>query len=129
MASLTSPRSRALAIGLLYALAACASIGCATASVGGPSRTPRFQHVIVVVFENKEVGDVLGNSDATTFNRLASRCATIANYSGVTHPSLPNYLALISGSTHGIDSDCTDCLVDGRGLPTPFQESKPAATH
>jgi phosphatidylinositol-3-phosphatase len=98
-------------------------MGCATASVGGPSRTPRFQHVIVVVFENKEVGDVLGNSDAPTFNRLASRYATIANYSGVTHPSLPNYLALISGSTHGIDSDCTDCLVDGRSLADTLQAS------
>ena len=29
----------------------------------------------------------------------------------ITHPSLPNYLALTGGSTFGIDSDCTDCRV------------------
>ena len=34
----------------------------------------------------------------------------------MTHPSLPNYLALVSGSTHGITSDCTRCTVAGRSL-------------
>jgi phospholipase C len=34
----------------------------------------------------------------------------------VTHPSLPNYLALVSGSTQGITSDCTDCIVDATSL-------------
>src|SRR5581483_10784471 len=29
----------------------------------------------------------------------------------ITHPSLPNYLALTSGATHGIASDCTSCRV------------------
>jgi phosphatidylinositol-3-phosphatase len=29
----------------------------------------------------------------------------------ITHPSLPNYLALTGGSTFGIDSDCTGCAV------------------
>jgi len=77
---------------------------------------PRFRHVVLVVFENHEVDDVLRSSDAPTFNRLASRYATISQYTAVAHPSLPNYLALVSGSTQGIDSDCTDCVVDGRSL-------------
>ena len=34
----------------------------------------------------------------------------------ITHPSLPNYLALGTGSTHGITDDCTDCTVTGSGL-------------
>jgi phosphatidylinositol-3-phosphatase len=34
----------------------------------------------------------------------------------VSHPSLPNYLALVSGSTHGITSDCTTCSVTGSTL-------------
>ena len=34
----------------------------------------------------------------------------------MTHPSLPNYLALVSGSTQGITSDCTDCTADARNL-------------
>jgi phosphatidylinositol-3-phosphatase len=79
-------------------------------------RLPRFTHVLVVVFENHERGEVAGSSDAPTFHALARRYATLTRYHGVTHPSLPNYLALVSGSTQGISSDCTDCLVAGRSL-------------
>jgi hypothetical protein len=74
---------------------------------------PAFRHVLVVVFENKERGDVAA---APTFARLERRYASLASYFAVTHPSLPNYLALVSGSTHGITEDCTDCVVDARSL-------------
>jgi hypothetical protein len=77
---------------------------------------PHFRHVILIVFENHGAAEVLGNSSAPTFNRLGSRYATISHYTAVAHPSLPNYLALVSGSTQGIDSDCAGCLVDGRSL-------------
>jgi hypothetical protein len=77
---------------------------------------PRFRHVIVVVFENKERGEILGNPAAPTFAALGRRYATLPGYTGVAHPSLPNYLALVSGSTQGITDDCTDCVVDGRSL-------------
>jgi phospholipase C len=77
---------------------------------------PSLQHVVVIVFENKEYGEVIGNVNAPTFNRMAQRYATLTHYYGVTHPSLPNYLALVSGSTHGIHSDCTTCTVRGPSL-------------
>ena len=77
---------------------------------------PVFGHVFVIVFENKERQSVLGNPSAPTFNRLAHEYATLGRYYGVAHPSLPNYLALVSGSTHGITSDCTACAVGGRSL-------------
>jgi phospholipase C len=77
---------------------------------------PAFGHVVVIVFENKAPAAVLGNPAAPTFNRLASRNAVLSRYSSITHPSLPNYLALVSGSTHGIRSDCTTCLVSGPSL-------------
>ena len=79
-------------------------------------RVPAFTHVVVVVFENKEVSSIAGNPDAPTFNALARRYATLTTYNGVAHPSLPSYLALVSGSTHGITSDCTDCVVSGASL-------------
>jgi hypothetical protein len=34
----------------------------------------------------------------------------------ITHPSLPNYLALTGGSTFGVNSDCTACSVAATGL-------------
>src|SRR6185437_6698090 len=104
----------------LAVIAAVAAASCAAATRSAPvtetRSVPRFSHVILIVFENHEVGEVLGNSGAPTFNRLASRYSTISQYTAVAHPSLPNYLALVSGSTQGIDSDCTDCIVDGRSL-------------
>jgi phosphatidylinositol-3-phosphatase len=77
---------------------------------------PNFTHVVVVVFENEEASSIAGNPDAPTFNAVAHRYATLTNYDAVAHPSLPNYLALVSGSTHGISSDCTDCVVRARSL-------------
>jgi hypothetical protein len=77
---------------------------------------PPFVHVVVIVFENKERESVLDKAAAPTFNRFAREYATLGGYYGVAHPSLPNYLALVSGSTHGIASNCTSCLVAGRSL-------------
>jgi hypothetical protein len=79
-------------------------------------RLPHFSHVVVVVFENHEASSIAGSSDAPTFNALARRYGRLTNYTAVAHPSLPNYLALVSGSTQGISSDCTDCVVDARSL-------------
>jgi hypothetical protein len=84
---------------------------------------PAFDHVVVVVFENKEATSVLGNRAAPTFNSHARRYAKLTRYYGVTHPSLPNYLALVSGSTHGITSDCTDCVVDAQSLANTIEAS------
>jgi hypothetical protein len=84
------------------------------------ARAP-FDRAVVVVFENKSPGQVLGSNAAPTFNSYARRYATLAGYGGVSHPSLPNYLALVSGSTHGIHSDCTDCTVSARNLADTLQ--------
>jgi phosphatidylinositol-3-phosphatase len=76
---------------------------------------PDFTHVVVVVFENHEASQVAGAA-APTFTALGRRYARLTRYDAVAHPSLPNYLALVSGSTQGITSDCTDCIVNARSL-------------
>jgi phosphatidylinositol-3-phosphatase len=85
-------------------------------AAGARGGVPPLRHVVVLVFENQERESLLGNPAAPTFNRLAQTFATLDRYYGVAHPSLPNYLALVSGSTHGIRTDCTSCLVGGRSL-------------
>jgi hypothetical protein len=80
-------------------------------SVGGPPA-----HIAVVVMENEESSDVLGSGAAPFINRLAATYATARASYAVSHPSLPNYLALTGGSTFGIDSDCTDCTVRATNL-------------
>ena len=110
---------------LLVAAAVGALAGCGFASTAAAWRAPahvvggaipRFRHVLVVVFENRERSSVAGSTDAPTFTSLARRYATLTRYDAVAHPSLPNYLALVSGSTQGITSDCTDCVVRARNL-------------
>lgn len=73
---------------------------------------------MVIVLENKEFGEVIGASDAPYFNRLVTRGALAVDYHAITHPSLPNYLALAGGSTFGIREDCTDCHASGPSLAT-----------
>jgi acid phosphatase len=114
---------RGLAVALA-AIAGAAWIGTTFSTAGTGTPKLRFRHVILIVFENHEASDVLGNSNAPTFNRLASRYATITNYTAVAHPSLPHYLALVSGSTHGINSNCTECVVGGRSIADTLETSK-----
>ncbi|MHB8470222.1 MAG: alkaline phosphatase family protein [Gaiellaceae bacterium] len=98
----------------LVALAATALLAPAARTAAPP--VPRFAHVLVVVFENKDRGDIAGSSQAPTFARLARQYAGLTGYRAVAHPSLPNYLALVSGSTAGITSDCTSCVARVRSL-------------
>src|SRR5436309_1577658 len=97
------------------ALAALAAVPC-SGSAATRTPLPRFDHVLVVVLENKSQASVLGNREAPNFNNFAKHYAVLSRYGGVAHPSLPNYLALVSGSTHGITSDCTSCVVSARNL-------------
>jgi phosphatidylinositol-3-phosphatase len=94
---------------------AIAAITLAASAAGGAAagRIPRLAHAVVIVFENHERTDILDSPAAPTFARLASTYAQATSYYAVAHPSLPNYLALISGSTHGITDDCTDCPQSG----------------
>jgi hypothetical protein len=48
---------------------------------------------------------VVGSPSAPYFNQLASSCGLATNYDAISHPSLPNYMALTSGSTQGITDD------------------------
>ena len=63
----------------------------------------RIRHVIIIVMENEGYGSVMGNPSAPYENQLASRYAFAGNYFAVSHPSLPNYLALVAGDTFGVD--------------------------
>ena len=55
--------------------------------------------------ENKPYDAVIGSSSAPFETQLAAACGLATNYHGVTHPSLPNYIAATSGSTQGIADD------------------------
>jgi hypothetical protein len=93
-----------------------------------PSQTaaalvPDFEHIVVVVFENKEYGTVIRNPKMPYFNILANTFTLLNQHYAVTHPSLPNYIAMIAGDTHGITSNCEDCFIDQPSLPDLIEAS------
>jgi acid phosphatase len=107
---------------LLLALTACsgstAPPGSATAapSSSGSAQASTTPHVMVIVMENQEYSDVIGRTDAAPYiNQLADRYGLATDFHARTHPSLPNYLDMVAGSTLGITSDCTSCSVQGDG--------------
>jgi hypothetical protein len=74
------------------------------ASPCGVAGTTNYSHVVWIMLEN--VGySVVGSPSAPYFNQLASRCGLATNDYAASHPSLPNYIALTSGSTQGISDD------------------------
>ena len=87
--------------------------GPAHAATGGPAvvararaaTTPSYDHIVIVMDENHAYGQVIGNSQAPYLTSLANTGADMTQSYAVTHPSQPNYLALFSGSTHGLTSD------------------------
>jgi hypothetical protein len=113
-------RSTAIAVGIACLSAAfVAFAGCGSGGDPDPSSAQapaRLDHVAVVVLENKELGQVIGSKQAPWLTAQASRGAVATDYYALTHPSLPNYLALLGGSTFGIRDDCTDCHVDATNL-------------
>jgi phospholipase C len=84
---------------------------------------PNFEHIVVIVLENKEFGSVIGNALMPNFNRLAHEYTLLNQYYAVRHPSLPNYIAMIAGDTFGIDSDCNNCFVNAPSLPDLIEAS------
>ncbi len=99
--------------GATAALAAAALLACG--ADGGSATASPFTHAVVIVFENKDRAAITSTS-APNLVSLGRRYARLTDYHSVARPSLPNYLALVSGSTHGITSDCTRCTVTGETI-------------
>jgi hypothetical protein len=78
-------------------------------------------HVVLVVEENHEFSQVVGARQAPFLNRLAARGTLLTRYDAITHPSLPNYVALVAGDPLGIHGDCRTCHRRGRTLVDQLQ--------
>jgi phospholipase C len=64
---------------------------------------PRPGKVLVVIEENHSAASAL--QDMPFLASLAGTYGQATNYQAVTHPSLPNYLAIVGGSTFGVTDD------------------------
>jgi len=89
----------------------------------GSGTLPNFSHVFLIVMESEESTGVMGNNAAAYINTLATGHGLATQYFAVSHPSLPNYLALTAGSTFGIASDCTGCYVNATNIADQVESS------
>jgi hypothetical protein len=88
----------------------------ATSRDRAATRYDATSRVVVVVEENHSIGQIIGSPQAPFLNRLAAKGILLTSYFAITHPSLPNYIAMVSGDTQGITSDCGGCNVDAPNL-------------
>ena len=88
-----------------------------------PAPQSRPDHVVIVMLENKDEGDVL--REGPYLASLAASGASLTDMHAETHPSQPNYLALFSGDTQGVDDD--RCPLTSTA-PTSAASSPPPAT-
>jgi acid phosphatase len=71
---------------------------------------------MVIMMENESESALIGNPSAPSVNALATEYGLATGSYAIGHPSLPNYLELLSGSNYGVTDD-----------GTPSSESIPAS--
>jgi phospholipase C len=101
------PLAAALSI-ISFALSG--AVGSASAT-DNRSDLKNFQHVFVIMMENTGYSHLIGSSNAPWINSAAAQFGLATHYTGVSHPSQPNYIAATSGSTNGVLND-NDITID-----------------
>src|ERR1700761_3929130 len=79
---------------------------------------PRYQHVFVIVEENKDYDQILDPAAAPTISALAKTYGNATRFYAEVHPSEGNYVALLGGDTFGIHDD--DAFYCKPGKVDPF---------
>ncbi len=92
-----------------------------------PSNLPVYDHVVIVIEENKYYEQVIGNASAPYINgELAAQGATLTQMFAEEHNSEGNYFWLFSGSNQGVGFQ--DVIPDAKNSPSyPFLSSNLAA--
>src|SRR5271156_373214 len=99
-------KSRFIALfGVLFstALALPASSGAAMTDLD--KAVPHYDHIFVIVEENKSYDTILDQRYAPTIAGLAKTYGSATQMFAERHPSEPNYVALLGGDTFGIADD------------------------
>src|SRR5205823_2710697 len=78
----------------------------------------KWDHIFVIMMENAGYSAILGNPKDAPYinNTLLPQAALYTQSFGVTHPSLPNYLALFSGAIQENPANTSNhCVDNGNG--------------
>ncbi|MFR9775585.1 alkaline phosphatase family protein [Micromonospora sp. MS34] len=93
---------------------------------GGPGEhgsRHQLDHAFVIMLENHSRQGVVGDPNAPYLTHLANTYGNAENYYGVTHPSLPNYVAAISGSNWWVNDDEPDNRFDHTNLVDSLEQA------
>ncbi len=112
-----------LAFGAMVLMGALGATGGGARVAAADRAVPRYEHIVLVVLENHGYESILGAGHAPNLARLAREYGVATEFYATTHPSEPNYVALFSGSTHGIRDDGPFLVnsVDAPNLATQLQ--------
>ena len=80
-------------------------VGAMLAAAPAWAAMPRYNHIFLIILENRTADQILGNPKAPNLNRLAQEYGKASNFYAVRHPSEPNYVAILGGDTFGIADD------------------------
>lgn len=84
--------------------AAFTSSGLQTENGKPPVLAPgkHFERVLIIVLENQDYSSAMSNEFLA---KLATKGTSFTNFKNLYHPSYPNYLAMIAGTSFGMHSD------------------------
>lgn len=71
-------------------------------AVAAEAPRPQFKKILVIVLENTDAANALAQPNLRKF---ANQGAYLNQFYAITHPSQPNYLAMIGGDTFGISDN------------------------
>ncbi|HEY6279636.1 MAG TPA: alkaline phosphatase family protein [Streptosporangiaceae bacterium] len=104
-------RAKAIVVTTAASVAAVLTMGLSAASGAtvtagsGDGQHVRLDRVFVIMLENHSQQSVIGDANTPYITSLAQQYGEATQYYGVTHPSEPNYIAMISGSNWFTNND------------------------
>ncbi len=86
-------------LGIIALAASCVALSASA------SEMPRYEHIIVIIAENKSFDQIIGRPEAPRLNSLAKEYGHAVQFYAEDHPSEGNYVAILGGDTFGIRDD------------------------
>ncbi|KAI8144839.1 phosphoesterase family-domain-containing protein [Fennellomyces sp. T-0311] len=108
-------------------------LSAATVAVKAQISGKDYDRIVIIVLENQDYSDCVNDAYLSTIAENHNG-VLLTNYMALTHPSQPNYIGLISGSTDGVNGDSSsnidrDSIVDlleAKGISwKAYQEAYP----
>lgn len=103
------------------ALLATSGQGALAAQTGTAVRIKPFTHVFFIIMENFSYSSIIGDPATPYITKLAHTYGLATNYFGVTHTSLPNYIALTSGSNWFSHNDSNGQVFNHKNIVDQFE--------